>query len=155
MNRFLSLCLCAVLLSLVTCASAYMTCKPATGYITQTDVEHGYNALDVANNTGTRIDTCHRGNATRRSDPGGYGTYITMAHHDNYVSYYCHLSAYVAVNGGEYWVGDQIGKMGSTGNSTGPHMHFEMRHNGVRLHVPGVHNTNVTRGTDLHDWPGI
>lgn len=159
MTRLTSVLLCGVLFSLTLCANAYMTKWPVTGTIT--NKSHTYNgssyyAVDIGAPLGRRVDTCHRGIATRH-DLGStsYGKYITMAHHDNYVSYYCHLSLMTAANGGEYWVGDKIGEVGSTGNSTGNHLHFEMRHNGVTQSLPGSVGSTVTIGTDLKDFPGI
>ena len=65
-------------------------------------------------------------------DSGYWGFWVVIDHGENLRSYYAHLKgATVAVG---QWVdrGDEIGRMGSTGNSTGPHVHFEIREGGVR-----------------------
>ncbi len=62
----------------------------------------------------------------------GYGFYITIGHdinddgQDDYYSRYAHLSAIMVSNGQQIGGGQQIGKVGSTGNSSGPHLHFEI-----------------------------
>jgi len=66
-------------------------------------------------------------------DSGYWGFWVVLDHGDGLRSYYAHLKgATVAVG---QWVerGQEIGRMGSTGNSTGPHVHFEIRQNGVRM----------------------
>lgn len=61
---------------------------------------------------------------------GGYGKMVKIQHSNGYVTYYAHMSS-IKVSVGETVVqGQQIGAIGSTGNSTGPHLHFELRING-------------------------
>ena len=63
---------------------------------------------------------------------GGYGNYVMIDHGDGKISIYGHLSD-VTVSTGDTVVGGQlIGYVGSTGYSTGPHLHFETQYNGVR-----------------------
>ena len=62
----------------------------------------------------------------------GYGRYVLLDHCDGFVTIYGHCSN-LTVTQGQYVVqGQQIGNVGSTGNSTGPHLHFEVRYNGVK-----------------------
>ncbi|MEA2450447.1 MAG: hypothetical protein QOG63_2379 [Thermoleophilaceae bacterium] len=62
---------------------------------------------------------------------GGYGNLIVIDHRLGYQTWYAHLSS-IAVGGGQHVAGGvRIGNVGSTGHSTGPHLHFEVRHNGV------------------------
>jgi murein DD-endopeptidase MepM/ murein hydrolase activator NlpD len=59
-----------------------------------------------------------------------YGNYIILQHDENWVSLYGHLSAVHAVLRSSVRSGTLIGNVGSTGQSTGPHLHFELRQNG-------------------------
>ena len=62
----------------------------------------------------------------------GYGRYVVLDHCDGFVTIYGHCSN-LTVTQGQYVVqGQQIANVGSTGNSTGPHLHFEVRYNGVK-----------------------
>lgn len=61
----------------------------------------------------------------------GYGKYIRLKHADGYVSLYAHLSEISVREGQTVAKGQVIGKSGSSGNSTGPHLHFEVRKNNV------------------------
>ena len=62
---------------------------------------------------------------------GGYGNLIVIQHRLGYQTWYAHLSAFGVSNGQAVAGGVRIGAVGSTGRSTGPHLHFELRHNGV------------------------
>ncbi len=62
---------------------------------------------------------------------GGYGNLIRINHGNGYSTYYGHLSSRFVSVGDRVSSGQQIGRAGSTGNSTGPHLHFEVRYNGT------------------------
>ena len=62
---------------------------------------------------------------------GGYGKLIIMEHKNGFKTYYGHLSVTLAATGVFAAQGTVIGEVGSTGNSTGPHLHFEIRKNDV------------------------
>ena len=57
----------------------------------------------------------------------GYGNYIVINHGSGFVSLYAHLSKIMIAEGSNVSKGDVIGKSGNTGNSTGPHLHLEIR----------------------------
>ncbi len=83
------------------------------------------------------------GNAIYASDSGvvvyagwsnyGYGYLIVLDHGNGWQTAYAHLSAIYVSCGQSVYQGDVIGGLGSTGNSTGPHLHFEMGYNGVKV----------------------
>ena len=62
----------------------------------------------------------------------GYGYYVTINHGDGFSSLYGHMTHYTVSSGDYVNQGDLIGYVGSTGNSTGPHLHWEVTVNGVR-----------------------
>jgi murein DD-endopeptidase MepM/ murein hydrolase activator NlpD len=61
----------------------------------------------------------------------GYGYLVQITHNNGYVTYYGHNSRLLVKSGQHVYKGQQIAAMGSTGNSTGNHCHFEIRLNGV------------------------
>jgi murein DD-endopeptidase MepM/ murein hydrolase activator NlpD len=89
---------------------------------------HG--GIDVANATGTPIYAARAGEVIISQYYGGFGMLVVIDHLDGMATWYAHQSS-LAVSRGQ-WVdaGQRIGSMGSTGNSTGPHLHFEVRVNG-------------------------
>jgi murein DD-endopeptidase MepM/ murein hydrolase activator NlpD len=60
----------------------------------------------------------------------GYGNYVVIAHPDGFTTLYGHLNSFSVREGDVVHQGQIIGQEGSTGMSTGPHVHFEIRHNG-------------------------
>lgn len=62
---------------------------------------------------------------------GGYGNYVIISHGNGKVSIYGHLSAVSAAKGQKVKKGEKIGEVGTTGYSTGPHLHFQTKNNGV------------------------
>ena len=64
---------------------------------------------------------------------GGYGNLVIVQHRLGYTTYYAHLSRFAVSSGSRVAGGVRIGYVGSTGHSTGPHLHFEVRHNGVPI----------------------
>lgn len=90
-------------------------------------------AVDIANRDAPDILAADAGRVTVAGWPDGvgYGNRIMIDHGNGYVTLYAHLSrVYVAV-GQTVKKGDSIGKMGSTGRSTGTHLHFEIHQNGI------------------------
>lgn len=92
-----------------------------------------HNGLDIAAGGvyGQSIIASDGGTVTfAGNDGGGYGNYVIIDHGNGYVTLYAHCSS-LAVNSGQYVSqGDVIAYVGSTGNSTGPHLHFEIQVNG-------------------------
>lgn len=103
---------------------------PANGYLSQ-GYWYGHRAIDIANADGTAILASDHGVVvyTGWSDLG-YGYLIVIQHADGFSSWYAHLSTIYVVEGQEVAAGQVIAAMGNTGNSTGPHLHYEIRYNG-------------------------
>jgi murein DD-endopeptidase MepM/ murein hydrolase activator NlpD len=86
-----------------------------------------HTGLDLAAPTGTPVMAVNSGTVVSASSAGAYGNRIVIRHDDGTETWYCHLSAFTAAAGQQVGAGEQIGKVGSTGNSTGPHLHLEVR----------------------------
>jgi murein DD-endopeptidase MepM/ murein hydrolase activator NlpD len=89
-----------------------------------------HNGVDLANNQGTPIYAARSGRVTVATYGGTYGYYVTINHGDGYSSLYAHMTHYVVSKGQDVKKGQLIGYMGSTGRSTGPHLHFSIFYNG-------------------------
>lgn len=91
---------------------------------------HGYNGVDLGAPFGTPVYAAAAG-AVIVSRPagwsGGYGQYVVISHNNNTQTLYSHLGSIVVSEGFSVEQGDIIGYVGSTGRSTGPHLHFEVR----------------------------
>jgi murein DD-endopeptidase MepM/ murein hydrolase activator NlpD len=107
----------------------------ASGYGYRRDPIYGtgkfHEGMDFAANLGTPVYAT--GNATVVSAEwnSGYGNMVELDHGYNYVTRYAHLSAMNVRPGQKVTRGDLIGRVGNTGKSTGPHLHYEVRYNGV------------------------
>lgn len=89
-----------------------------------------HSGIDIACEYGTPIGAVLPGRVVYAAEYGGYGNCVILAHKDGDNTLYAHLSEITAVY--DTWVegGDVIGYAGSTGFSTGPHLHLEWWHNG-------------------------
>ena len=86
--------------------------------------------IDIANSVGTPIVAAKGGVVIAAERYGGYGNAVLLSHGGGLATLYGHMSS-LAVRGGQsVGQGQFLGAMGSTGNSTGPHLHFEIRVNG-------------------------
>lgn len=107
---------------------------PTTGFrITQT-YWYGHQAVDVGVEIGTPLYASDSGKVTFASwSPYCYANLIVINHRNGFETFYAHLSTINVVPGQVVFQGNLIGYSGNTGCSTGPHLHFEIRRNGVRL----------------------
>lgn len=91
---------------------------------------HGYNGVDLANTCGLPLLASAAGNvivARTAGWNGGYGKYVVIAHPNGTQTLYAHMQIIAVSVGQKITQGFQIGQIGSTGNSTGCHVHFEIR----------------------------
>lgn len=94
----------------------------------------GYHyGLDIANAVGTPIHACESGVVTFAGWSGSYGYLVKVQHTGGYETYYAHCSKITVDVGDEVAKGQEIALVGSTGRSTGPHVHLEVRYNGQTL----------------------
>jgi murein DD-endopeptidase MepM/ murein hydrolase activator NlpD len=89
--------------------------------------------MDIAVPSGTRVDTTAEGEVSFAGWSGGYGNLVVIKHPDGKESRYGHLEKVLVTEGEKVKSGQQIALSGSTGKSTGPHLHFEIRENGKVL----------------------
>lgn len=89
-----------------------------------------HTGVDFAANYGTHIYSWKAGTVTIAGWSGGYGNFIEVNHNDGTVSRYAHCSKLAVSVGQTVSAGQTIGYVGSTGNSTGNHLHFEIKVNG-------------------------
>lgn len=121
--------------------------KPVNGVITsyfgyrqapKSGASTGHKGIDISANVGTPVKAPADGTAyTRGYDRSGYGYYMDINHGVingyNITSRFAHLSKFVGRNGAKVKKGQVIALSGNTGNTTGPHLHFEIRANGVPI----------------------
>jgi LysM repeat protein len=111
---------------------------PITGRITdrfgfRTMSGRWHNGLDIAGPSGSAVRAADSGFVVFAGWQGsGYGNLVIIDHRNGFVTYYAHLSTYYVNAGQSVGKGTVIAARGSTGNSTGPHLHFEIRYNGAR-----------------------
>lgn len=89
--------------------------------------------VDFAAQEGTTVKAAGDGEVVEAGWNGDYGNYIRIRHQDGYETAYAHLSAMHVEVGDLVLQGERIGEVGSTGLSTGPHLHYELLHNGRHL----------------------
>jgi murein DD-endopeptidase MepM/ murein hydrolase activator NlpD len=112
---------------------------PAAGAITGVFGERrgsrGHVGLDIDGETGDPVWAAARGTVAwaGRAPAGysGYGVIVLIDHGDGLQTLYAHLSALAVATGQVVEAGDHVGSIGTTGNVTGSHLHFEVRRNGV------------------------
>lgn len=117
----------------------YFEVKPVTGTITsryganESIRDHTHLGIDIAAPNGTKIMAAADGKVSYSGWMGGYGNLIIIDHGNGIQTYYGHCSKLYASVGDEVEAGDTIAAVGSTGYSTGNHLHFEIRKNGAQI----------------------
>ncbi|QWV98572.1 peptidoglycan DD-metalloendopeptidase family protein [Geomonas nitrogeniifigens] len=92
-----------------------------------------HNGVDIAVPTGTRVKAIAAGRVIESGVHGGYGNLVTVQHADGMVSMYGHNSQLEVKIGDQVEAGQTVALSGSTGRSTGPHVHFELWKNGINV----------------------
>ncbi len=86
-----------------------------------------HTGLDFAAPTGTPVVSVDAGTVTFAGTAGAYGSKVEVTHADGTVTWYAHLSLIAVTEGQEVLRGGAVGTVGATGNTSGPHLHFEVR----------------------------
>lgn len=95
--------------------------------------QENHKGLDFKGTTGDPVHATADGVVVQAGNVGGYGKAIKIKHGFTYETLYGHLSSIDVKVGQKIRAGDSIGKLGSTGRSTGPHLHYEVRLDGTQL----------------------
>ena len=108
--------------------AGYFT-NPVPGYKRISQRMHGKNGVDLAAPTGTKIVAAASGKVllARNGYNGGYGNMVIIKHSNGTQTLYAHQSKITTSTGAQVSKGETIGYVGSTGRSTGPHLHYEIR----------------------------
>ena len=110
---------------------------PTQGVLTQR-YWSGHLGIDIANRTGTPIRAADAGYVVMAGrDTWGYGNQVLIDHGNGYMTRYAHLDHIIVKAGDVVERNQQVGTMGNTGRSTGPHLHFEIIYNRVRRNPLG------------------
>jgi LysM repeat protein len=110
---------------------------PAKGWLTQS-FWSGHQAIDIGNRTGTPILSADDGYVVMAGrGTWGYGNQVLIDHGNGYLTRYAHLHTILVKAGQGVTKNQKIGTMGSTGRSTGPHLHFEIIQGNVRRNPIG------------------
>lgn len=110
--------------------------RPVSGVITSRFAassrirSSSHTGLDIATSTGTLIKAAASGKVTFSGTKGSYGKMVVINHSNGVQTYYAHCSKLYVSVGEQVAQGQTIAAVGSTGNSTGPHLHLEIRING-------------------------
>lgn len=108
--------------------------KPTTGLISSRYGSRwgkNHTGIDIASQMGTPIYACSKGKVKYTGWSGGYGNLVIIDHGNGIETYYAHCNKIYVSEGSEVTKDTLIAEMGSTGNSTGPHLHLEIRKDGV------------------------
>ncbi len=92
-----------------------------------------HSGTDFYGSVGDIVKTTADGVVERAGYYGGYGKCVVVKHKNGFKTLYAHLSKVKVVKGQKVSSGDEIGKVGSTGRSTGPHLHYEIIKNGKKI----------------------
>jgi murein DD-endopeptidase MepM/ murein hydrolase activator NlpD len=95
--------------------------------------ERMHKGIDFAGAYGTRVNAAAAGRVAFSGEISGFGNIVIIEHHEGFETAYAHLSQLNVEVGDRIGAGYKIGEVGSSGMSTGPHLHFEVRVNGKQV----------------------
>jgi murein DD-endopeptidase MepM/ murein hydrolase activator NlpD len=98
-----------------------------------TRVRQFHSGIDIAAPTGTPVRAAMAGRVAQVGYNNVWGNFIMINHHSGYRTFYAHLSVVRARTGAFVSTGERIGDVGSSGQSTGPHLHFTVYRNGITV----------------------
>lgn len=104
-----------------------------------------HKGLDIAAPSGSPIRAAAAGTVIFAGRAGGYGNLMKIRHSSGYVTVYGHMSKFAVRAGAHVDRGQRIGSVGSTGISTGPHVHYEVQRNGRAINPQGVSYATTDR----------
>lgn len=118
-------------------SSATVDAQMTSGFGVRSDPFHGrakqHSGVDLAKPTGTPIYATANGQVGRAGSVGSYGNLVEINHGNGYQTRYAHMHRIFVRPGQIVRRGMKIGEVGSTGRSTGPHLHYEVRYRGKAL----------------------
>lgn len=108
------------------------------GYVTRgqalaDSTQEDHPGIDIAVPVGSTVRAAGGGIILQTGEHEAYGRFVLLEHPDGYQSMYGHLSRILAVQGAAVAAGEVIARSGNTGRSTAPHLHFEIRLNGISI----------------------
>lgn len=140
---------------------------PAGSIVTQSFAEHVHRAkvnnwtnynggIDWAVSSGSPVLAAADGVVSAvRNDATGYGVHVRIQHDEGYLTIYAHLMDYNVRVGDKVKAGQVIGRSDNTGNSTGPHLHFELRKNNVAVDPAPLLSAETSVDASQREWqPG-
>ncbi|WP_165777408.1 M23 family metallopeptidase [Amycolatopsis antarctica] len=95
-----------------------------SGYGSRWGTNH--NGMDIANSIGTPIVAAMEGTVIEAGPASGFGLWVRIQHDDGTITVYGHMNSFSVSEGDRVKAGDQIAEIGNRGQSTGPHLHFEV-----------------------------
>lgn len=126
-------------------ANNVVTCKYGMRTHPITGVYKLHTGVDLRASSGTKIYAANSGTVTTAAYSTAYGYYVVINHGGGVATLYAHMSKMAVSRGQKVSQGAVIGYVGSTGYSTGPHLHFEITENGVRIN-PLNHGAQPCKG---------
>lgn len=98
-----------------------------------TDDVETHKGMDIKGPMGGVVKATAKGTVQFAGQKNGFGNCIVLKHGNGFTTLYGHLSKILVSAGQQIEIGQQIGLIGSTGRSTGPHLHYEIHHNGEKI----------------------